>query len=78
VPLPLPDVTNQPQRMMAQVFELFTVHRQLARVKQVHAELNERNEEVPSMPRYEQIVPEVSTASESLLKVREMHCAVVQ
>jgi hypothetical protein len=60
------------------VFELFTVHRQLARVKQVRAELNERNEEVPSMPRYEQIVPEVSTASESLLKVREMHCAVVQ
>ena len=45
MPLPLPDLVEQPKGVMAQVLELSTIHGQLAGVKQVHAKLNKGDEE---------------------------------
>jgi hypothetical protein len=44
MPFPLPNLVKQSQRMMAQVLQLLSVHWQPARLKQVHPQINERNE----------------------------------
>src|ERR1700761_9099258 len=45
MPLPLPDFMKQLQWMMTEMLQLLTVHRQSARVKQVDAKLDERDEQ---------------------------------
>lgn len=45
VPLPLPDVANQTQRMMAQMLELLSVQRKAASVKEMYTQLNEWNKQ---------------------------------
>lgn len=45
VPLPLPDVVEETQRMVAEVLELAAIHRQAAGVEEVDAELDERDKQ---------------------------------
>ena len=45
MPLPLPDVVQESERVMAQVLQLLAVQRQLARMKQMDSQLDERDEE---------------------------------
>jgi hypothetical protein len=45
MPLPLPDFMKQSQWMMTEVLQLLAVHRQPARVKQMDADLDERDKQ---------------------------------
>ena len=45
VPLPLPDFTKQAHRMVTQVLELTSIHRQPAGMKEMYTEFNERQKE---------------------------------
>lgn len=45
VPLPLPDVVEEAERVVAEVFELLAVHGELAGVEEVDAELDKGDEE---------------------------------
>lgn len=45
VPLPLPDVVEETNGVVAEVFELVPIHGELAGVEQVNAELDEGDEE---------------------------------
>ena len=45
MPFPLPDLTNQPQRMMAQMLDLFSIQRQAASMEEMYAQFDERNKQ---------------------------------
>ena len=45
MPLPLPDLVNEPPGMMAEMLHLFEIHGEPAGMKEMHAELNERQDQ---------------------------------